>query len=218
MINTNDGALSQDILNRAIADPPRPKGQHPRPPIPYRQSQTGVPTQEPQRIEGELRGMIERWRQSGCPLDESVRHSCRLGQNSWGHPQAYGFTDFLGNQQARKASDDPLRRAIGILGAAKPGKALRPKDWAQVVVRHGLAKTLIHANERDTEKGRERAIGVVLKPLIGETFEVATDTKQFRLKLEGGIRRWLTGKNPHVRYQFVVLAKETFRPEGDFHT
>ena len=34
-----------------------------------------------------------------------------------------GFADFLGNQQARKVADDPLRRAIGILGAAQPNKA-----------------------------------------------------------------------------------------------
>jgi hypothetical protein len=67
---------------------------------------------------------------------------------------------------------------------------------------------LIHANERDTERGRERAIGVLLKPLVGETFEVATDTRQLRLRLEGGLRRWVPGKNPHVRYQFAVLAEE----------
>ena len=119
-----------------------------------------------------------------------------------------GFTDFLGNQQTRKAVDEPLRRALGILGAVKPDKALRPAEWAQLAVQQGLVKTLIPTNERDTDKGRERAIGVLLKPLRGETFEVATDTKRYLLKLEGGLRRWVQGKNPHVRYRFVVEAEE----------
>ena len=65
-------------------------------------------------------------------------------------------------------------------------------------------KTLIPTNERDTDKSRERAIGVLLKLLRGETFEVVTDTKRYTLKLEGGLRRWVQGKNPHVRYRFVV--------------
>jgi hypothetical protein len=208
IINTNDGSLSQDILNRALPIHLAPKGG-----IHDRQSAIGNPKLEflpknRHRIDAELRGMIDRWRQAGCPLDENVKHSMSpWAKTIGGILKLNGFTDFLGNQQTRTASDDPLRRAIGILGASKPGRAFRPADWAQVVVQQGLAKTLIHANERDTQKGRERAIGVVLSPLIGETFEVATDTKHFRLKLDGGVRRWVPGKNPHVRYQFIVMEE-----------
>lgn len=97
---------------------------------------------------------------------------------------------------------------MGILGAAKPGKPLRPRDWARIAARQGLAKTLIPANERDTERGRERVIGVLLRPLIGETFEVETETKRLRLRLGGGLRRWEPGRNPHVRYLFEVLGEE----------
>ena len=111
--------------------------------------------------------------------------------------------------------DDPLRRAVGILGAAKPGKALRPAEWAQVAVQQGLVKTLIPANERDTDKSRERAIGVLLKPLIGETFEVTTETKRYTLRLEGGLRRWVQGKNAHVRYRFEVLEEQELIAEED---
>ena len=122
--------------------------------------------------------MIERWRQAGCPLDETAKHSMTPWAKTVGGILKHnGFTDFLGNQQTRKAVDDPLRRAVGILGVAKPGKALRPTEWAQIAVQQGLVKTLIPANERDTEKGRERAMGVLLKPLVGETFEVATRDK-----------------------------------------
>ena len=209
VVNTNDGALSQDILNRALPIHLAPKGS-----IHDRQSPIGNPKLEflpknRHRIEAELRGMIERWRVAGCPLDETVKHSMSPWAKTIGGILKHsGFTDFLGNQQTRKAVDEPLRRALGILGAAKVGKALRPAEWAQLAVKQGLVKTLIPTNERDTDKGRERAIGVLLKPSIGETFEVATDTTRYTLKLEGGIRRWVQGKNPHVRYRFVVQAEE----------
>jgi hypothetical protein len=216
LINTNDGSLSQDILNRALPIHLAPKGN-----VLDRESPIGNPKLEflPQnrhRIEEELRGMIERWRQAGCPQDESVKHSMTPWAKAVGGILRHnGFTDFLGNQQARKAVDDPIRRAIGILGAAKPGKALLPAEWAQIAVQQGLVQTLIPANERDTDKSRERAIGVLLKPLLEVTFEVTTDTKRYALKLEGGLRRWVQGKNPHVRYQFVVLEEEALPVEED---
>ena len=60
------------------------------------------------------------------PLDETVKHSMTPWAKTVGGILKHnGFTDFLGNQQTRKAVDDPLRRAIGILGAVKPDKALR---------------------------------------------------------------------------------------------
>jgi hypothetical protein len=215
VINTNDGALSQDILNRALPIHLAPKGS-----IHDRESPIGNPKLEflpknRHRIEAELRGMIERWRVAGCPLDGTVKHSMSPWAKTVGGILKHnGFTDFLGNHQSHRAADDPMRRAVGILGAAKKSKALRPAAWAQVVVQQGLARTLIPANERDTDKGRERAIGVLLKPLLGETFDVATDTRRLKLRLEGGFRRWLPGKNPHVRYQFTVLHEEDM-PVGE---
>ena len=216
VINTNDGALSQDILNRALPIHLAPKGS-----IHDRVSPIGNPKLEflpknRNQIEAELRGMIERWRQAGCPLDESVKHSMSRWAKTIGGILKYsGFTEFLANQQIRKAADDPLRRAVGILAAARPGKALRPADWAQTAVEQGLAKTLIPANERDTDKGRERAIGVLLKPLIGETFDMTTDTKRYRLKLDGGQRRWVPGEIGHTRYCFEVLDVEDLPVEDD---
>jgi hypothetical protein len=210
VINTNDGALSQDILNRALPIHLAPKGS-----IHERQSPIGNPKleflpQNRQRIDAELRGMIEGWRKAGCLQDETVKHfMTRWAKTVGGILKHNGFTDFLGNQQTRKAVDDPIRRAIGILGVStKPGTPLRPAEWAQLVVKQGLVKTLIPANERDTVKSRSRALGVLLRPLVGDTFEAVTERKRYTLKLEGGPRRWVEGENPHVRYQFVVLKKE----------
>ncbi len=87
-----------------------------------------------------------------------------------------------------------------------PGEALRPMDWAKLAVEQGLARTLFSVNERDTEKGRERAIGVILKKKLQCVFEGATEDKQYRLKLEGGFRRWTRGENPYVQYKFTVLS------------
>lgn len=209
VINTNDGALSTDLHNRSL-----PIHLAPRRGIQDRRSAIGNPKLEflPKnrgRIEAELRGMIERWRLAGCPLDQSVRHSMSpWARTIGGILRVSGFGDFLANQIARKASDEPVRRAIGILGAARPGEALRPRDWARLAVEHGLARALIPANERDTEKGRERAVGVLLSPLRGEAFEAATETRRYRFRLEGGLRRWRAGGNPHVRYRFEILEEE----------
>jgi len=214
VLNTNDGSLSQDILNRALPIHLAPRGS-----IHERRSPIGNPKLEflprnRSRIEAELRGMIERWRLAGRPLDESARHSMTPWARTIGGILLHGgFADFLGNQQARKVADDPLRRAVGILGAAKPGEALRPRDWARITVQQGLSKSLIPANERDTEKGRERSLGVLLKPLVGETFLVETETRRYRLRLLGGLRRWLPGKNPHVRYCFHVVEEETLEED-----
>jgi hypothetical protein len=216
IITTNDGSLSQDILNRALPIHLAPKGS-----IYDRQSKIGNPKLEflPEnrhRIESELRLLIEKWRLAGCPLDETVNHSMSPWAMALGGILKHaGYADFLANYQGRRAADDPMRRAIGILGATRPGKALRPADWAQVVVQQGLAKLLFHTNERDTEKSRERAVGVLLRPLIGEVFEVATDGKLLRLKLEGGFKRWLQGKNPHTKYKFTVIREEAMPIDED---
>jgi len=209
VLNTNDGALSTDLMNRALTICLSPIGN-----IQDRASPIGNPKLEylPQnceRIEAELRGMIERWKQSGQPLDETVRHPMTpWARTIGGILQVNGFKDFLANLGSRKTADDPIREALAIIGAAKPDKELRPAEWAKVAVEQGFAKVIFSPVERDTEKGRQRGIGVVLKRHVDETFEVKTEKMFFRLRLVGGNRRWLTGKNPHVRYKFEVLNEE----------
>ena len=145
-VNTNDGFVSPDLLNRRSRSTSTPGAAST---IDNPRSATPSWSSCPRTANGsraELRGMIERWRVAGCPLDESVKHSMTPWARSIGGIlRCSNFSDFLGNQQTRKAVDDPLRRAVGILGAAKPGKALRPAEWAQATVQQGLVKTLIPA-------------------------------------------------------------------------
>ena len=208
-INTNDGKLSPDLMNRALPIHLAAKGS-----IHERQSPIGNPKLEflPQNrdlIEAELRGMIRKWKEADCPEDESVRHPMsRWAKTIGGILMVNGFNDFLANCSAAKITDDPVREAIAILAAARPDRPLRPADWASLAVQEGLAKTLFSAADRDTDRGRERGIGVVLKNHLDETFVTTTATKKIRVRLEGGNRRWTRGKNPHVRYQFVVLDAE----------
>jgi hypothetical protein len=208
-INTNDGSLSPDLMNRALSIHLAPRGD-----VQDRRTPIGNPKleflpQNQERIEAELRGMIERWRQARCPLDQAVRHPMTpWARTIGGILKVSNFSDFLGNYATRKIADDPLREAIGILAAAKPGKELRPSEWAAVAVEQGLAKTLFPSHERDTEKGRERAMGVLLSRYLEETFEATTETKRMRVHLDGGFRRWVKGANPHVRYVFKVVRKK----------
>jgi hypothetical protein len=118
-----------------------------------------------------------------------------------------GYTDFLANYGGHQAIVDPTRKALGILAAAMPGEALRPYEWARLAVEYGLARILFPVNERDTEKGRERAIGVIMSRHQDETFEASTETRRLKVRLEGGNRRWTSGGNPHVRYVFTVLEE-----------
>jgi hypothetical protein len=216
-INTNDGKLSPDLMNRALPIHLAPRGS-----VHERQTPIGNPKLDflpahQEQIEAELRGMIERWKDAGRPLDEDVKHS----MSNWakvigGILKVSGFADFLGNCKVRKAVDDPVQEALAILGAAKPGKALRPAEWAKIMVEEGLVKTLLPPNERDTEKSRTRATGVLFHKHLDTTFIGRSDTTLYHLRLEGGNRRWITGKNPHVRYLFTVVKEEPLPVEdGD---
>jgi hypothetical protein len=166
--------------------------------------------QNQERIEAELRGMIERWKKAGCPLDETVKHPMTPWARAIGGIlKTNGFSDFLGNYHTRKSADDPLREALGILAAAQPGKALPPGEWAELALEQGLATNLFQSHERNTAMGRQRAMGVLLSRHLEETFETRTEIKQLRVRLEGGFRRWVKGQNPHRRYVFTVGEEES---------
>ncbi len=103
VLNTNDGSLSQDILNRALPIHLAPRGS-----IQDRHSPIGNPKLEflprnRSRIEAELRGMIERW---------------RLDRLSAGRDRA-SFDDALGKDDRRHPA---ARRAHRL-----PGEHLDPQ-------------------------------------------------------------------------------------------
>ena len=184
-ITTNFGILSEDQHNRSLPIHLVPVGD-----IANRMSPIGNPKHEflpahRDRIEAELRGMIERWKDAGRPLDSSVRHPfTEWARTIGGILMVNGYTDFLGNYSLRKTVDDPVRQALARLGASSPGQWLRAADWAKQVVTLGLVKMVIPEADRDSDAGRERGIGVVLSNHQDETFRVETEDERLTLRLE----------------------------------
>src|SRR5208337_4502187 len=73
-ISTNYGSVSEDLMNRGLPIHLNPVGN-----VADRVSPIGNPRLEylpanKERIAAELRGMVERWKAAGQPLDEDVRH------------------------------------------------------------------------------------------------------------------------------------------------
>lgn len=207
-ISTNFGSVSEDILNRAISIHLNPVGN-----IADRASAIGNPKLEflpanRDKIAAELRGMVERWKAAGRPLDEEVRHPF----GPWakvvgGILRVNGFADFLANYGNRKTADDPIRRGLGILGVSQPDVWLGSGEWAKLAVDLGLEKAVIPAADQGTDAGRKRGIGVVLSNHRDESLVVETEAGTVTLRLEKERRRW-GGAEPQVKYQFKTLEKK----------
>lgn len=204
-ISTNFGSVSEDLMNRAL-----PIHLHPVGDVAARNSPIGNPKLEflpanREQIASELYGMIERWKAEGKPLDEDVRHPFSVwAKTVGGILKVNGYTDFLANYGVRKTADDPVRRGLAILGAAKPNEWLPSSDWAKLVVDLGLTKTVIPPGDQDSEAGRVRGIGVVLSAHESETLVADSEDQRILLRLEKKRGRW--GGQPHLRYQFVPVS------------
>ena len=163
-ISTNFGSVSEDLMNRGLPVHLNPVGN-----VADRVSPIGNPRLEylpanRERIAAELRGMVERWKAAGQPLDQDVRHPFSVwAKTVGGILRVNGFRGFLGNYGVRKTVDDPLRQGLGILGAQAPDKWLQASAWAKYVSDLGLVKAVIPPADQDSEAGRARGLGVVLK-------------------------------------------------------
>jgi hypothetical protein len=202
-------------MNRALPVHLNPVGD-----VAARQSPIGNPKLEylpanRERIEAELRGMIERWKAAGRPLDEQVRHPFTdWARTVGGILRACGFEDLLANYRVRKTADDPVRQGLALLGAARPGEWLPPAVWARLAVAIGVSRRVIPEGDRDTDKSRERGIGVVLSAHLDEMLSAESDSERLTLALEKGRKRFVPGAEPETRYQFAVRSREPL-PTGE---
>ncbi|APZ90545.1 hypothetical protein [Fuerstiella marisgermanici] len=208
-ISTNFGTVSEDILNRCLPIHLDPVGN-----VSDRASPIGNPKLEflPQNRDGiaaELRGMIERWKDAGCPLDKDTRHPF----SEWaavvgGILKANGIRGFLANYGKRRVADDPVRAAIGLIGTSIHGEEwYKPEVWAREVARLGLVKQVIPIGDQESFESRKRGLGVVLSAHRNEAFHVETESERLTLRLEKSRKRH-DGEPPHVRYRFVVVSRE----------
>jgi hypothetical protein len=208
-ISTNNGTVSEDLMNRALPVHLKPVGN-----VADRVSPIGNPKLEylpanRELIEAELRGMIERWKNAGRPMDMNVKHPfTEWARTIGGILTVNGYEDFLGNYAQRRTADDPVRRALGLLGVECPDQWLRVSEWVNKAVFLDLVKILIAPNDRDTDASRERGIGVVLTDHVDETFVVETDDMTVTLRLEKKRARFGAAE-PSVRYRFVRTEQES---------
>jgi hypothetical protein len=207
-ISTNYGTISEDLMNRGLPIHLNPSGN-----VADRRSPIGNPKHEylpanRDRIEAELRGMIEAWKEAGRPLDARVNHPFSdWARTIGGILQVNGFQDFLGNYSLRRTVDDPVRQSLGLLGAACPDKWLPATAWAQQAVARGVVRVLVNDADLGTDPGKARGMGVVLTAHRDETFTVETDDEKLTLKLERARLRF-EGPEPSTRYRFVVQQHE----------
>jgi hypothetical protein len=98
-------------------------------------------------------------------------------------------------------------QGLGLLGAQSPDEWLQASAWAKRVLDLGLVKAVIPPADQDSEAGRARGLGVVLKAHNGETFHTETETQKLTLRLEWRRGRF-QGSDPEVRYRFVLVGQE----------
>lgn len=118
MVTTNDGALSEDLLNRSLVIRLEARGD-----VRNRRPEIGNPREDyipahEAEMEAEIHNMIARWRKQGCPLDTDVRHPMTgWARTVGGILQANGIEGFLGNaDEALSMQED--ERTVFLLNLA----------------------------------------------------------------------------------------------------
>jgi hypothetical protein len=213
-LNTNEGSLSIDLLNRSLPIRLNPTGDlHER--LTRAKAKLGgdvkhewLPAHRDQ-IDAELWGMIDRWRKEGKPLDESVRHPMGpWAQTIGGILMANGFKGFLANYSATRSAADPTREALGILAFHSGGQARRVGELVRIAIDQGLATTLFPRGGASNEAASQRAMGVTLTPYVGETFMARSAAERITYRLKKESKRW-EGELPHHRYTFEEVSRQT---------
>ena len=213
-LTTTFGSFSEDCMNRSLHSHLAPVGD-----VAARQHAIGNPRFEylPARrnqIAAELRGMIVRWVDAGKPLDHQARHPFTdWARTIGGILMVSGLRGFLQNYSHRRSTDDPVRRALGLLGTAMPDQWASAAKWAPLVAHLGLTRQLIAEADRESAEGRARGIGVVLSVHRDETLLVETDDEALTLRLEKARRRFEGGR-PETRYRFAVVDRATLPEDG----
>lgn len=218
MLNTNEGNLSPDLLNRSLPIRLTPTGD-----LQERVARTKailggdikhewLPRHR-DRIDAEMLGMIDRWVNVGKPLDHEVRHpmgpwAATIG----GILKVNGFDGFLTNFGTTRATADPVREALAILAFHSGDKPIRARRLAQLAMREGLHKTLLPGVEHSNTSACERAIGVAVSPYIGETVSISTPTEAITYRLVKQQGRF-GESHPHYRYAFIEVSRTPLTEE-----
>ncbi len=212
----NEGRFSEDLVNRAVPIRLEATGD-----LAKRVSGLGdlkrdfLPANK-DRIRAELRGMVEKWKVAGRPVDEEVRHPSfpQWAREVGGILMVNGFKMFLANQTTRRSEDDPVRRALALLGVSYPGEWCRTENWAARIARLGFTNNIVPAADQDSSEGRVRGTGVVLSHHAGETLIAETEDEFVTLMLQKARRRF-EGEKPQTRYRFEIVERRAIPVDAD---
>jgi hypothetical protein len=214
-ISTNHGTVNEDLLNRSLPIHLAPKGD-----VNNRRSDIGNPRLEylprhKEDIAAELRGMVEKWVAGGRKADNDARHPfSEWARTIGGILKTNGFKGFLQNYGKTRITSDPVREALGKLGAWHPDNWLKPSQWVEEIEDLGLSDPLIPTRFRESDKSKADGFGKLVAKYVGHTVEGETDSKRLGLRLEKARARFEKGGQPELRYRFDTVTEENL-PEDD---
>lgn len=186
LATANMGRFSTDLANRSLPIHLELHGD-----IADRKSEIGDPRHEflpanMERIEAELCGLIENWKDAGRPLDNDVKHPMKeWARTIGGILKVNGFEDFLGNWQFQRSVNDTVRESLAIVAnASKPDVWLRIRTIRETAEQEGVIKQLLESRHRESESAMERQLGKLLSSHRDETIHLSTDegVRSFKIR------------------------------------
>ncbi len=229
MLNTNEGELSPDLLNRSLPINLNCTGDLQERLVRAKAKLGGMDVKTEWlpanlgTIQAELWYMVAKWLKEGKPLATPKAMTAQYPMAPWaktigGILMVNGFVEFLGNYGRNRIAADPIRKAIGHLAfyashnAKSQGEdALSSRELGAVAVREGLGGILL----KGVEGNLEVKIGHALAPYVGESFTASTATKVITYRLDKRQRRWTEGSDsPSNRYVFTEIDRQDRTEQG----
>ncbi len=186
MISMNNARLSPDLTDRGLpirlffeGDPT------------LRDSNIGDPEEffvsHISEIRAELLGMIEAWRDAGCPGSSHRFRFRQWAQTIGGILAVNGFDSFLGNLAESRVDFDPVLSALQSLAERSPDEMKRAAEWLALLKPGGLLPD-VWANA-PSELAQAANLGKLFKAYRGQLLQVGTDsgsTTTYRLASASG--------------------------------
>ena len=164
VLTFNGGELSTDLSSRSVYVLMQFEGDPAKRPLPAIGDPVDYARSHREEIVGELLGMVERWRERGCP---QVEVACRF--RPWamlvnGLLRANGIEGFLSTYIGDSREGDERQAALEELAAARPNEYLRPAQWLAEAQRLHVFKEQLAGRQA---RSRQTNVGTILRACCG---------------------------------------------------